>query len=291
MSVRGRARLPLNLRSVWVVARKEFLDNVRNRWVVAISGVFVVLALVVSYFGAAQAQGRTGFRGLGATVLGMQNLQGLLVPILALMLGYGAVVGEKEQGSMLLLLAMPISRLEAMVGKFLGLGSVLAVALASGLGAAGAVIAAAAGAEGLGSYLVFVLGSLLFALAFLSVGLLASTVAKKRSTAIGLAILLWFFFVVIFDTILIGAYVAGGGTFTPGSRSLDLPDWYHAIAMGNPRDAFGMFAQLAFGTTEVFGVSVRLPGFVTLGGTALSMLAWTAIPLALAIWMFQRQDV
>ena len=64
-------RRGLDLRVVWALLKKEFLDNVRNRWIIALSAIFIVLTLVVSYFGAAQAGGGTGFRGLVETVVGM----------------------------------------------------------------------------------------------------------------------------------------------------------------------------------------------------------------------------
>jgi len=278
-------------RTIWVVAKKEFMDNVRSKWILAISAVFVVLTLVTSYFGAAQTQGRTGFQGLQSTVTGTVSIANLLVPILALMLGYAAIAGEREQGSMLLLLSMPITRLEAVLGKFCGLGAVLLVAILAGLGISGGVIAAIAGAEGGISYLAFIGGTILYALAFLGLALLISTVAKRRSTAIGLAVLSWFAVAVIFDTILFGIFVATGGSFDFQTGRIDFPDWMFAAQIANPADAFGYFAFTVFGIESSFGFRVGLPEFVTPGVTALSLFAWTAVPLLLALWRFQRQDL
>ncbi|MFQ5837524.1 MAG: ABC transporter permease subunit [Thermoplasmata archaeon] len=271
--------------------KKEFLDNVRNRWIIAISAIFIILTLVVSYFGAALTGGGTGFQGLSDTVIGMLSIEVFLVPILGLMLAYGTVVGEKERGSIHLLLSMPITRLETILGKFLGLMGVIMVSILTGLGIAGAIIMASAGTEGWENYVVLILGSMMFALAFLSIGLLLSTLAGRRSTTMGLAVFLWFFFVMIFDLILAGVYVAMGGTisFLPGETTL--PDWYYAISIANPYDAFGYYTMSTFGFTGAFGYSYNFPSFVNVGTSALSMILWTVISLGISVWRFQRQDL
>ena len=272
--------------------KKEYLDNVRNRWIIALSAIFIVLTLVVSYFGAAQAGGGTGFQGLMETVVGMTAIAQILVPILALMISYAAVVGEKERGSILLLLSMPITRTETILGKFLGLGAVLLTAVLSGLGIGGAIIMAFAGTEGWENFLVFLLGAIIFALAFLSIGLLLSSLTKRRGIAMGLAVFVWFFLALLFDLILGGILVATGGSFipTPG-EPVTLPDWFFAAALFNPVEAFSSFAALAFDITEPFGFVLELPDFVTLGTTSLSIVLWALIPLGLAFWRFRGQDL
>ncbi len=279
------------LRSLWIVMAKEFLDNVRNRWIVAISAIFIILTLAVSYFGAAQTQSTTGFQGLPETVTIMLGVEGPLVPILGLMLGYGAVVGEKEQGSIQLLLSMPVTRVEAILGKFLGLGAVMMIAVVSGLGVGGFVIVAFAGAEGWQNYIIFILGSMLFAMTFLSVGLLLSTVAKGRSTAVGLAVFIWFLFAVIFDLTLLGMYIATGGSFSLLPGEFELPEWFFIASMASPIDAFGMFTMRVFDLRGGFGYIYELPSFVTMSTTALSLILWTSIPLAVSVWRFQKHDL
>lgn len=274
------------------VARKEFLDNFRSRWILALSAIFVILTLAVSYFGAAQAGGETGFQGLLETVLGMIGVEVFLVPILGLMLGYGTVVGEKERGSMLLLLSMPVTRAETILGKFLGLGAVMLVAILGGLGVAGGVVMAFAGTEGWREYLIFIGGSVAFALAFLSIGLLVSTLTRRRTTAMGLGIFAWFFFVLIFDLILTGVYVATGGTLdlTPGGQ-WRLPDWYYALSMISPADSFSYFVSDVFGIRGGFGFTFEVPEFLNARTTSLSLALWIVVPMALSLWRFRRQDL
>lgn len=281
----------LDLHAVYAVVKKEFLDNVRSRWIIGISLIFVILTLIMSYFGAAQTQGRTGFQGLSETVIVMVGVIAILVPILALMLSYATIVGEKESGSLLLLLAMPITRTEAMIGKFLGLSAVLLTSILAGLGISGVVVVAFAGTEGWTGYIAFVLASALFALAFLSLGLFLSVVARRRSTAIGLAVLTWFLLAVIYDTALFGVFIATGGTFDFTSGVISLPDWYWGAMLFSPVDTIQVFTMLVFGITSVFGFRAELPGFVTVWMALATLTAWTVIPLVLAFWRFRRQDM
>lgn len=278
-------------RAVWVVAKKEFMDNVRSRWILGITGVFISLTLVMSYFGAAQGQGRTGFQGLAETVLGSISIATILVPILGLMLGYATIVGEKEQGSLLLLLAMPITRTEVLVGKFLGLGTVMAVSVVSGLGISGLIIAGAVGPAGLGSYALFVGASILFSLAFVAMAILLSTVARRRSTAVGLAVLVWFAVAVIFETLLFGVFIATGGEFDFFGGTVDFPGWFYAVQLAIPTDAYGYLAMTLFGLAQAFGFRIVVPDFVNPWTAALSLVVWTAVPLGLALWRFRRQDL
>jgi Cu-processing system permease protein len=88
--------------------------------VLAVALVFAVFALAIAYFGAAQ-QGQVGFHGYRTTIASLASLVIYLVPLIALILGYDTIVGERERGALELLLTMPISRLEVLLGKYLGL--------------------------------------------------------------------------------------------------------------------------------------------------------------------------
>ncbi len=303
MSPSDSPRRPLGLRvrsalrrtgveAVYALGKKEFLDSVRNRWILALSAIFLILTLTVSYLGGAAEGGGVGFQGLLETVAGMTFISQILIPILGLMLSYAAVVGEKERGSILLLLSMPITRLETILGKFLGLGAVMLAAVLSGLGIGGLVIMAFTGTEGWENFVVFLLGAILFALAFLSVGLLLSSLTKRRSLAMGLAVFLWFFFAFIFDLVILGVFVATGGSFLfiPG-QVLMLPDWVYVAQLVNPVDAFSSFAVRAFDLSTAFGFPLALPDFVSIGTTGLSLALWALVPLAVTVWRFRGQDL
>ncbi|UCF13262.1 MAG: ABC transporter permease subunit [Thermoplasmatales archaeon] len=127
----------MKIGSILYITKKEIMDNVRNKWIILISVLFASLTLLVSYAGSIYSQ---GWQDLGLTVSGMSSLVQFLISIIGLMLGYAAIVGEIERGSMSSLLTLPTTRNEVLFGKFLGLGSVLTFTIVVGFGIAGIVI-------------------------------------------------------------------------------------------------------------------------------------------------------
>jgi Cu-processing system permease protein len=114
----------MELTQILTIAGKEFRDRMRNRWVLAVALVFTVFSLVIAYFGGAQ-QGAVGFRSIEFTIASLVSLVIYLIPLIALLLGFDAIVGERERGSLDLLLSLPITRLELLLGKYLGLAAAL----------------------------------------------------------------------------------------------------------------------------------------------------------------------
>lgn len=287
------SELRMNPRTILALSKKEFLDSVRNKWILAVAAVFVILTLVASYLGAVQTGGGVGFRGLPATVTFMASIETILLPILGLMLSYASLAGEREQGSLQLLSAHPITRPETVFGKFLGLGAVLGVAIVTGLLASALIVVAAAGTEGFGPFLLFVVVSWGFGLAFMSVGILISSMASRRSVALGGAVLLWFIFAFIYDVVVLGIFIASGGTLSlvPGG-SISLPAWYWAATMFNPGDSFGLLSALLFSLSGAFGFGFgEVPGFVNGVTLSLVLVAWIMIPLLLAIARIRDADL
>ena len=88
----------MELKPVLHVAQKELRDRLRNRWVLAVALVFTVFALVITYFGGAQ-QGAVGLRSIEFTIASLVSLVIYLIPLIALLLGFDAIVGERERGT------------------------------------------------------------------------------------------------------------------------------------------------------------------------------------------------
>ena len=86
------------MNQVWNIARKELSDGLRNRWLLAISLLFAVLAVGIAWLGAA-ASGQLGFTSIPATIASLASLATFLMPLIALLLAYDAIVGEDEGGT------------------------------------------------------------------------------------------------------------------------------------------------------------------------------------------------
>jgi Cu-processing system permease protein len=267
-------------RQARVIACQEFRDRLRNRWVLAVALVLALLALAIAYAGSAQ-QGQLGFRGIEVTIASLASLAVYLVPLIALMLGYDAIVGERERGSLDLLLSMPITRFEILLGKFAGMSGALAFATVAGLALAALPLAPRLSANDAWHYAGFALSAVLMGMAFLSMSLLVSVLARDRIRASGAAIGLWFLFVLAFDLALTGLLVASAGSLGSGV--------FGALLMLNPADLFRMLN--IFGSSDLrdmYGLATAMPALATnplVLGCAL--LAWIAAPFGLSLWRFR----
>ena len=263
------------------IAGKEFRDRIRNRWVLAVALVFTAFALVIAYFGAAQ-QGAVGFASIEVTIASLVSLVIYLIPLIALILGFDAIVGERERGSLDLLLSMPITRLELLLGKYLGLATALALSTVAGFGLVGMVLLTEFDFNALFHYAGFVLTSVLLGMSFLSMAIAVSVFAADRTRASGLAIALWFFFVLVFDLLLLGALVATGGRYGG-----EIFPW---LMLANPADVFRVLNVFSLDEVRsLYGLSTVFPeGLAAPWKLTLVMTSWIIAPLGIAAWRFER---
>lgn len=265
---------------ILTVAAKEFRDRIRNRWVLAVALVFAVFSLVITYFGSAQ-QGVVGFRSIEITIASLVSLVIYLIPLIALLLGFDAIVGERERGSLDLLLSMPITRLELLLGKYLGLAAALTTSMLGGFGVVIALLGGKIDSRGLYHFVGFMCSSVLLGLAFLSMAVLLSVLARDRTRASGLAIAAWFFFVLVFDLLILGLLVGTGGRVGG-----DVFTW---LLLLNPADVFRILNVFSLEDVRTqFGLATIVPPAL---GNPLAMgsvmVVWIVLPLMLAKWRFQ----
>lgn len=271
----------MELTQIATLASKEFWDRIRNRWVLAVALIFTVFALVIAYFGGAQ-QGAVGFRSIEFTIASLVSLVIYLIPLIALILGFDAIVGERERGSLELLLSLPITPLELLLGKYLGLAAALAFSTLAGFGLVALVLAPNLDLNALYHYFGFMLSSVLLGMAFLSLAVMLSVFATDRAGASGLAIALWFFFVLVFDLLLLGVLVLTGGHYGG--------EVFPYLLLLNPADVFRTLniftldeVRTLYGLVTVFPSALAAPWLLTL-----VMLAWIIGPLGIAAWRFRK---
>jgi Cu-processing system permease protein len=270
---------------ILTLAAKEFRDGLRNRWIAGATLLLAALAFALAFLGSSPT-GLLDVKPLAVTVVSISSLTIFLIPLIALLLGYDAIVGEAERGVLLLMLTYPVTRLEIMLGKFLGHAAILAFATIIGYGAAGAAAAMtdSADAESWRAFAGLVFSSVLLGLTFLSLGYLVSVLVNERSSAAGLAVGIWLVFVIVYDLALMGMLVASKGGVGA--------DIFPALLLLNPADAYRLFNLTAFDNIrKISGMgglsaSAQFHPAVLLG----ALLAWIALPLAAAIALFQRRE-
>jgi Cu-processing system permease protein len=270
-----------------VLAGRELRDGLRNRWVVAVTLLLAALALALSFLGSAPV-GQVGASPLEIVVVSLASLSILLLPLIALLLSFDAVVGESERGTLLLLLAGPVLRWQVIAGKFLGQVAILAIATLIGYGMAAIAVALRSGvpdADAAAAFATLIGSSVLLGAAFAALGLLVSVLVRERQTAAGAALGLWLIFAVLYDLALLGVLVADAGQhMTPGLLG--------GLLLVNPADAFRLLNLTAFGGVQALSGMAGIAGDVSppLIGMIGALLLWTALPLSLAILVFARRE-
>jgi len=272
---------------IFTVARKEFKDGFRNRWIVAISGIYALLAIGLAFFGAA-ASGTLGFVSLDSTMSALASLAVFIIPLIALMLCYDAFVGEQESGTLLLLLTYPLSKTQLLLGKFVGHGAILAVANIIGFGTAALVVCLFGEevdvANVIAKFSAFIAYAILLSWVFIGVAFTISCLVDEKSKAAGLALICWFLLVLVFDLALLALLVAGDGIID--AQMLPYLLWL------NPTDLFRLINLNGLSLDEYAGVmSVAAGAQFSQPTLILVMLMWVILPLGLANFLFNRKGL
>jgi Cu-processing system permease protein len=269
-------------------AREELVLALRSRWTQIFAIVFGVLAFGVAGAGYVLSGGH-GVQDFARTAVSLLQLVLLLVPLTALVIGVLSLAPER--GAAELLFSQPVSRGTILLGKLLGLFQALAAAQAVGFGAAGALVYAQSGPEGLGGFFFLVGASFVTTAIFLGLAALlsAGTVGRKRTRALAVALVVWFAAVVFFDLLALGA-----ASLLPSGRASRV---LMVAVIVNPLGAVRTGALLAIEGTGAFGAAslalYRFTGGPSGAGLvlALSVLFWLVTPAAIALRRLRRADI
>jgi Cu-processing system permease protein len=251
----------------------ELLERARDRWVLMVSGLFVLLCSGISLYGrsAEEAQG-------AVTAPSVVTLATFLVPLVALVLGHDAIVGERERNTLGLLLTLPIRRGEVLLAKYIGRVGALSLSVGLGVGAAALMLEAGHRALLLG----LLPQTMLLGGAFLSIGMLLSTLSRRRATAASVAVVLWFLLVFFYDLGILAALVA-----TDGALGQDTVAWLVTL---NPAGLYRTSLLVDLVGIEALaemGLTVALP---SAGLKAGLWTAWIVLPLALGALVLNRRQ-
>lgn len=274
-------------RTVALCARQEIVLAMRSRWVQISTLVFAALAIAVAASGYILSGGH-GIQDYARTSVSLAQAVLLLVPVMALVSGVLSL--SPERGNADLLFAQPVSRATVLLGQALGLWAALCTAEALGFGAAGLVVFAGSGPEGVGDFGLLVGAGFVLTAVFLAIAAaIAAGSCGRRARALVIALVTWFAAVVLFDVATLGvASLLPSGT---ASRVIIV------AALANPVDAVRTGLLLWMLGTGAFGpASLALLRFT--GGVAsaialvvVSITLWTVLPSVLAAWRMERADL
>lgn len=269
--------------TIGLLARKELHDALRNRWFVLYTVIFAILSLALSWIGLAGSQ-LYGLTGFGRTTASLINLVMLIVPLMGLTLGALSLALEREQGTLLYVLAQPIVPAEVLLGKLLGLAAALTATLSIGFGLSGLLLAWRGSTIGIGAYLGLFGLIVLLALLSLSLGLCLSSILPRTATALGSALFIWLLLVFLGDLGLLGSALV---------LRLSIEQLF-TLSLLNPLQVFKVAAVLLLRSDlQVLGpagqYAMHTYGMRLLPLLAGILLLWSLLPLLPAYLFFKRR--
>jgi Cu-processing system permease protein len=275
------------MNTITAIAVKEFRDGIRNRWILSICIILSILAIGLTYFGAAAA-GKVGFTSLSTTIVSLASLAVFIIPLIALMLAYDGIVGEDESGTLLLLMTYPLSRWQLILGKMLGQGSILAVSITIGFGSSALLIVFFSPSTHWQSiifpYSVFIGSAIILGWVFIAISYLVSFSVIEKSKAYGIALILWFIFVLVFDLGLLGALVT-----TQGDLNEQI---FPYLLLLNPTDIFRLINISSFSDQNLSGLmAVSQQANFSLVSLFSALFIWLIMPVLTSIYIFNKRGL
>lgn len=275
-----------------VVAQKDFQDALRSRALLGLTGLFVVFAAGFTYlFGALPAL----FSGsenpsTAALISGLESSGAFLVPLVALVLGYKSVVGERESGTIKLLLGFPHTRRDLIIGKLVGRTAVVSVSIVVGYVAAAIVALRFYDSFAVVPFLMFTAVTILLALVFVSIAVSFSAATRSTERALYVAIGLYALFQFVWSFIpLLIRYVLNGFSLSnmPGT-----PNWVHLLSLVNPLRAYNSAAGALIPELTTFYEGITaVPWYLQEWFGFVILVIWLIVPLAFGYHRFNRTDI
>ncbi|NHX36162.1 MULTISPECIES: ABC transporter permease [Halolamina] len=262
------------LGQVATIARLEFSLAVRNRWAFALTALFASLSVLVVALG-----GQGGVVRADAVVVSLVELSALLLPLVALLFGYDAVVGSDESGWLGVLFALPIPRGRVVLGTYLGRLAVFSGGVVAGFGVGGLWLAIQGRLTT--AYLGLVGAAVLGGAAFLALSVLLSTLAAEKTHALGGALLLWVWVALVHDLVSVGLIAA----------DVVGPNWLPVFVLANPATAFRVLALQSVPTVTGGMAEVLVGSGVTTPVLVAALVVWSAAGAWLASRLIARRSV
>ena len=305
-----------------VVFFRELFDNLTSARMLVLESLVVLLGGVVVYFAVDQIRNTTAedpflflrlFAPPGQSLLSLVLVLNILVPVIAIGLGFDAVNGEYNRRTLSRILAQPIYRDALLLGKFLAGLATISICLISlwllvvGFGLIRLGIPPSG--EELGRMVVFLLVTIAYAGVWLALAMLFSIVFRSTATAALVALGLWLFLSLLWPALaqLLGEVISPSD-IRFAMLGLPTPDtvaWQQGLARVSPGTLYGeaVVAMLSPDAQSLTTLLAQFQGRVmgaplSLGQSILStwpqivsLIAGMILLYVVGYVSFQRQEV
>lgn len=252
------------------ISKYVILDLVRNKIVTT----YLCTLFAISF--ALFSMDENPVKGL----LSLLNIALLVVPLVSII--FATIYYYNSAEFIELLLTMPLKRRNIISSVYIGLGSALSGAVLAGMGIP--ILIYAPGTTGVTLLVI----SVSLTWIFVSIAILVSVLTRDKAKGVGAVIMLWLYFGIIYDALLI--FILYTFSDYPMEKSMV------ALSALNPIDLGRIFIILQLDISAIMGYTGAI--YREFLGTSSGMVfafamlfAWIFTPLLLAAWKFKRKDI
>lgn len=245
-------------------------DLLRNRTIMVYT--LVLLALAISVF-SMEDNAEKG-------VASLLNIILFIVPLVSIV--FSTVYLYNSAEFIELLVSQPLKRQTIWMSIFIGLAGTVSLAFLIGVGIPVILYAF------MPSGIVLVLCGMVLSMVFVSIAMWAAVRIRDKAKGIGLSILLWLYFALLFDALVL--FVVFQFSDYPIENGMI------AVSMLNPVDISRILILLQIDVSAMMGYTGAIfrnffGTSMGMGITILVMLLWIVLPLGFATRYFKRKDL
>ncbi|MNJ95625.1 hypothetical protein D3C87_133380 [compost metagenome] len=252
------------------ILKYVIVDIIQNKIVLIYTFLLLLISLSVFNLESNSAKG----------LLSLLNIILILVPLISIIFSTIYIYNSSE--FIELLVSQPVKRKSIWLSLFGGLAASLSLAFFIGAGIP--ILLYHADATGI----TMILTGLFLTIIFVSIALLAAGITRDKARGIGLSILLWLYFSLIFDALVL--FFLFQFQDYPLERAMVFFSFLNPIDLGRVQILLQMDISALMGYTgaifrEFFGNQV---------GVALSffgLFVWVVIPLFISLRKFDKKDL
>lgn len=252
------------------VIKYVFYDILRTRFILLYTAL-----LLISTFAMFQLDSDTG-----KVVMSLLNIVLMVVPLVSIV--FTTIHFYNSYEFIELMLAQPIDRKVVFMGEYLAVTFSLCTAFAFGVGAPILIFGISS------SGLVLIFSGIILTMVFVSLAFLAAVLTRDKAKAIGIALLFWFYFSLIYDGFLLW-FVYAFVDYPLEKLTLTL------IAL-NPVDLARVIMLLQLDISALMGYTGAFykqffgSSFGTVFSTSV-LLLWVITPFFLSLRIFSKKDL
>lgn len=195
-----------------IVAKKEFTDAITSKRFWLIVGLFLLLYIVNVY--ATSLGFRMGLLGSARLFLqagsSVVSTMSIMAPLLGVALGFSAISGEREKGTLKVLLSRPIYREDVINGKIISSLALIAltVTVTSFLSVSASILlqGITVTLDDIVRLCIFVVVTILFSFVYYAISLFVSTLSSRSGQSLVISLGVWIFFALILP--LLASFIA-----------------------------------------------------------------------------------